>query len=130
MSIKHSGMILALLENNCLPKILSGSSAGSIYGSYVAVRSDDEIRNGLTPETLMDITVCASKPWIAAISLLQNGHIWDPDNHCCVHADAWIEWCQWENLAQHPADCHTDAVVFLAAVQVCIAGASRFAQAT
>ena len=39
----HLGVIKALWENNLLPRVLSGSSAGSIIAAMAAVRSDAEL---------------------------------------------------------------------------------------
>ncbi|HEY0975167.1 MAG TPA: DUF3336 domain-containing protein [Solimonas sp.] len=45
----HLGVIKALHEQKLLPRVLSGSSAGSIIASAVAVRHDDEIGAMLAP---------------------------------------------------------------------------------
>lgn len=47
----HSGVAKALWENNVLPRIISGSSAGSIVASVVCTRTDEEL-----PETLYEFT--------------------------------------------------------------------------
>eukprot|EP01126_Amoeba_proteus_P050322 TRINITY_DN5935_c0_g1_i5.p1 TRINITY_DN5935_c0_g1~~TRINITY_DN5935_c0_g1_i5.p1 ORF type:complete len:470 (+),score=65.14 TRINITY_DN5935_c0_g1_i5:729-2138(+) len=39
----HIGVIKALFENDMLPRVISGSSVGSIIASIVAVRNDDEL---------------------------------------------------------------------------------------
>ncbi|KAF7541163.1 hypothetical protein G7054_g872 [Neopestalotiopsis clavispora] len=39
----HIGVLKALFENNLLPRIISGASAGSIVCSVVCTRTDDEI---------------------------------------------------------------------------------------
>ncbi len=45
----HLGVIKALHEQQLLPRVLSGSSAGSIIASAIAVRNDDEISAMLAP---------------------------------------------------------------------------------
>lgn len=44
----HAGVIKALVENNLLPNVIAGSSAGSIIAGVVAVRTDDEVLEFLT----------------------------------------------------------------------------------
>uniref|UniRef100_M4B7J6 PNPLA domain-containing protein n=1 Tax=Hyaloperonospora arabidopsidis (strain Emoy2) TaxID=559515 RepID=M4B7J6_HYAAE len=38
----HAGVIKALVENNLLPNVIAGSSAGSILAGAIGVRNDDE----------------------------------------------------------------------------------------
>jgi TAG lipase/steryl ester hydrolase/phospholipase A2/LPA acyltransferase len=47
----HSGVAKALWENNVLPRIMSGSSAGSIVASVICTKTDAEL-----PETLYEFT--------------------------------------------------------------------------
>ncbi|GLE03090.1 hypothetical protein PINS_up011969 [Pythium insidiosum] len=51
----HSGVIKALNENNLLPNVIAGSSAGSIVAGIVGVRTDDEISEFFTDPDL-DLT--------------------------------------------------------------------------
>ncbi|KAJ0394490.1 hypothetical protein P43SY_009535 [Pythium insidiosum] len=51
----HSGVIKALNENNLLPNVIAGSSAGSIVAGIVGVRTDDEIAEFFTDPDL-DLT--------------------------------------------------------------------------
>jgi len=46
----HIGVVKALWENNLLPKVISGSSAGSIISAVLCARTDDEI-----PETISEM---------------------------------------------------------------------------
>jgi TAG lipase/steryl ester hydrolase/phospholipase A2/LPA acyltransferase len=43
LGLYHSGVIMALHENKLLPKIISGSSVGSIFAAFVGTRTDEEI---------------------------------------------------------------------------------------
>ena len=47
LGLYHFGIIKALIEQNILPKIISGASAGAVVGSYIAARSDEEILKDL-----------------------------------------------------------------------------------
>eukprot|EP01084_Bolivina_argentea_P120172 212994_1 len=42
MGLYHTGVLKALIENNMLPRVLSGASAGSICASLVSTRNDSE----------------------------------------------------------------------------------------
>lgn len=42
LGLYHIGVIKALFENNLLPKIIAGSSAGSIMAAMICTRTDDE----------------------------------------------------------------------------------------
>lgn len=47
----HSGVIKALAEQNLLPNVIAGSSAGSIVAGTIGVRTDDEITEFFSNET-------------------------------------------------------------------------------
>lgn len=48
----HLGVIKALLEQNLLPRVLSGSSAGSLVAAMVGTRTDEEIHALFEPGSL------------------------------------------------------------------------------
>ncbi|KAF4040850.1 Patatin-like phospholipase [Phytophthora infestans] len=48
----HAGVIKALVENNLLPNVVAGSSAGSILAGAIAVRHDDEVLEFLSGENV------------------------------------------------------------------------------
>lgn len=39
----HLGVVKTLLENNCLPRIVCGSSIGSLIAALVCIHTDDEL---------------------------------------------------------------------------------------
>ena len=45
--VKHLGVIAALYRENLLPRIVCGTSAGSIVAATVCVKSDDELSSPL-----------------------------------------------------------------------------------
>jgi TAG lipase/steryl ester hydrolase/phospholipase A2/LPA acyltransferase len=53
----HSGVIKALWENNLLPRIISGSSAGSIIASVVCAKTDEELPEALDAFCTGDLEV-------------------------------------------------------------------------
>ncbi len=47
MGLYHNGVMKALIENDLLPRVVSGASAGSIVASIVATRNDSECKSFL-----------------------------------------------------------------------------------
>jgi TAG lipase/steryl ester hydrolase/phospholipase A2/LPA acyltransferase len=43
----HAGVVKALVENNLMPRVIGGASAGSILAAMIGTRTDDELLNGL-----------------------------------------------------------------------------------
>eukprot|EP00520_Triparma_pacifica_P014885 CAMPEP_0118656336 /NCGR_PEP_ID=MMETSP0785-20121206/13438_1 /TAXON_ID=91992 /ORGANISM="Bolidomonas pacifica, Strain CCMP 1866" /LENGTH=633 /DNA_ID=CAMNT_0006549195 /DNA_START=379 /DNA_END=2280 /DNA_ORIENTATION=+ len=43
----HAGVVKALLENNLMPRVIGGASAGSILCAMIGTRTDDEMFDGL-----------------------------------------------------------------------------------
>ena len=50
LGLYHLGVVKALLENDVLPDLLSGTSAGAVVGSFVCTRSDAELRHALSDD--------------------------------------------------------------------------------
>lgn len=48
----HAGVIKALVEEDVLPDVISGASAGSIVAALVGTRSNEELLEMLTPEVI------------------------------------------------------------------------------
>eukprot|EP00500_Bicosoecida_sp_ms1_P003676 CAMPEP_0203813622 /NCGR_PEP_ID=MMETSP0115-20131106/4822_1 /ASSEMBLY_ACC=CAM_ASM_000227 /TAXON_ID=33651 /ORGANISM="Bicosoecid sp, Strain ms1" /LENGTH=782 /DNA_ID=CAMNT_0050722497 /DNA_START=139 /DNA_END=2484 /DNA_ORIENTATION=+ len=55
MGLYHLGVIQALLKEGLLPRVISGSSAGSIITAVIGTRTDEELRTVLEKGT-MDLT--------------------------------------------------------------------------
>ena len=45
MSLYHAGVLKALFDNNLLPKIICGTSAGSVIASVICTRHGEEFNN-------------------------------------------------------------------------------------
>ena len=39
----HAGVIKALLEEDLLPRVISGSSVGSVYAGFICTKTDSEL---------------------------------------------------------------------------------------
>lgn len=58
----HFGVIKALLDNDSLPSIISGTSGGGLIAALACTRTDDELRQLLVPQLARKITACED-PW-------------------------------------------------------------------
>ena len=47
LSMSHCGVIRVLAQNDCLPKVISGTSGGAILAGYLAVITDNQIKNNI-----------------------------------------------------------------------------------
>ncbi|SCZ88763.1 BZ3500_MvSof-1268-A1-R1_Chr10-3g03080 [Microbotryum saponariae] len=54
----HFGVVRALLDTNTLPRVVTGTSAGSIVAAFLCTRTDDELRRLLVPELADRISAC------------------------------------------------------------------------
>ncbi len=88
MGCYHFGTIKALLEENILPHIISGTSAGSVVAAMVCTRTDEEIERDLSPEILADKMTCFSRSWPDRLrSVYENGYLFDRED--------WMELISW-----------------------------------
>jgi NTE family protein len=62
----HVGVVRALLDADLLPRVMSGSSGGAIVGSIVCSHTDEELRELLKPEQLLERMNVTSKRNIIA----------------------------------------------------------------
>jgi len=84
----HFGIVKALMEQDCLPDIISGTSAGSVIGALVCTRSADELKRDFKPEVLQPHLTCFSKRWPDRLkSLWHNGHLFDNQD--------WLDLIRW-----------------------------------
>ena len=88
MGLYHFGHLVGLMETDSLPNIISGTSAGSVVGSIVCTRTDDELKRDMTPEVLGEKMKCFARPWGERIkSLWQNG--------CLFSFEEWMDMIKW-----------------------------------
>ena len=45
MGMYHYGVVKTLYEQGIMPKIIAGSSAGSLVASFIATKKDEELEN-------------------------------------------------------------------------------------
>lgn len=58
----HFGLVKALLDNDLLPRIISGTSGGGLIAALTCTRTDDELRRLIVPQLAAKITACED-PW-------------------------------------------------------------------
>lgn len=88
MGLYHCGHVRALLETGCLPRIVSGTSAGSILGAILCTRTDDELVEVLRPEVIHKHTTCFDRPWWDRLkSVYKTGNMFDMNE--------WMEKIKW-----------------------------------
>ena len=66
LAFHHFGVIRALVEAKCLPRIISGASGGAMVGGWLCVRSDQEVLDLFTPEMSKYITP-SNDSWLTRI---------------------------------------------------------------
>ncbi|KAL5356396.1 patatin-like phospholipase domain-containing protein [Aspergillus floccosus] len=54
----HFGVVRALLDNNVLPEIITGTSGGALVAALVATRTDEELKQLLVPALAHRIRAC------------------------------------------------------------------------
>lgn len=64
----HFGVVKALLDAKLLPRVIAGTSCGSLIAALVCTRTDEELRNLLVPELSRNITACEEGFFVSNIS--------------------------------------------------------------
>ncbi|KAM7192550.1 protein of unknown function (DUF3336) domain containing protein [Rhypophila sp. PSN 637] len=54
----HFGVVKALLDEDCLPDIITGTSGGALVAALVATRTNEELKQLLVPSLAHHITAC------------------------------------------------------------------------
>ena len=88
MGCYHFGTIKALFQENILPHIISGTSAGSVVASMVCTRTDEEIRRDLRPDILVDKLKCFSASWPDRFRNVV-------DKGCLFDKEEWLTLIKW-----------------------------------
>jgi TAG lipase/steryl ester hydrolase/phospholipase A2/LPA acyltransferase len=74
----HMGVVKALFENRLLPRIIAGSSVGSIVASIISVRTDKELTETFKHLDEFDLKFFSEHKTINFIrNFLQRGHVHD-----------------------------------------------------
>jgi predicted acylesterase/phospholipase RssA len=54
LGVFHGGVVKALVEHDLLPEVISGASAGSIIAALVGTRTNEELKEMLTPQAVFE----------------------------------------------------------------------------
>lgn len=83
----HFGVIKALLENDLLPEIISGTSGGGIVAALAATRTNEELHELLVPELAQRITACNESMSVYINRFIKTGARFDSVD--------WAKKCLW-----------------------------------
>eukprot|EP00834_Sanchytrium_tribonematis_P003859 NODE_166_length_14584_cov_1.124750.p2 type:complete len:500 gc:universal NODE_166_length_14584_cov_1.124750:4053-2554(-) len=76
----HVGVIKSLFENNCLPKVLSGASGGSLFGSVLATWRDEELKEFFNPNFHTFFRPCEESNWVKLRRSFNEGKFFEERN--------------------------------------------------
>ncbi|KAJ2662920.1 hypothetical protein IWW48_001628 [Coemansia sp. RSA 1200] len=77
MGWKHLGVARCLLDEARLPRVISGTSAGSVVAAMLATHTDDELRKIIRPEFVKYMTACQGSSSLKLWRWLTKGHYFD-----------------------------------------------------
>ena len=84
----HLGAVQAYKKTGILPKIMSGSSMGSIIAAFTCTRTEEEFERDSQPGVLQPRLYGCGTPWSDRIDkLIKTGAMWDKDE--------WLEGAKW-----------------------------------
>ncbi|KAI9226923.1 MAG: lipase [Piptocephalis tieghemiana] len=83
----HFGVIKALIHAGMLPKVIAGTSAGSLIAAITCVRTDEELLGILRPDLHSRIRACTDSIMTCAQRFHRTGATFDPH--------AWARVMQW-----------------------------------
>lgn len=74
----HLGVVKALFEHGLLPRIIAGTSVGSIVAAIVCVRTNDELKNSFLHLDELDIAFFNESETVKLLkNFLKHGHAYD-----------------------------------------------------
>ena len=89
LAMYHMGVVRALLEQRMLPRVISGTSGGSIVAGFLAQRTDEELLRDVCVDT---ISTCLPERWFPPLheqvaSFIQHGFlVKSTDFEACARA--------------------------------------------
>jgi predicted acylesterase/phospholipase RssA len=88
MGMYHFGHLQGLMETDCLPHIVSGTSAGAVVAAIVCTRTNEELRRDLRPEVAGPKMKCFARSWSERLkSVWKNGRMFS--------GEEWLDMIQW-----------------------------------
>ena len=99
MGLYHFGVIRGLAQEGLLPRIVSGTSAGSVVGALVCTRTNDDLPHVLDPKVIGPRMTCFDRPWKERlVSLWKHGNMFD--------IDEWKKKIEWYDECQKEQEQH------------------------
>jgi len=84
----HLGIVQAFKKENVLPKIMAGSSMGSIIAAFTCTRTEEEFERDMKPEVFQQCVYEMGTTWSTKINrLIKTGAM-------CDH-DKWFKEAMW-----------------------------------
>ncbi|KAJ1873495.1 hypothetical protein LPJ55_002243 [Coemansia sp. RSA 990] len=77
MGWKHLGVARCLLDEARLPRVISGTSAGSLVAALLGTHTDSELRQIIRPELVKYMTACQGSEWKRLTRWLCKGYYFD-----------------------------------------------------
>lgn len=118
---RHFGVVKALLEQNLLPNIVTGTSGGGLIAALVCTRTNEELKELLVPRLADKITACHEKfpDWL--IRMYKTGARFDAkdwaERSCwftmgsLTFKEAYQRTGKILNISTVPADPHSPAIL-------------------
>lgn len=82
LGLHHFGLLEALIQMKRLPKIISGTSAGSVAAAFVCTRTEEEVLNQIRDLKKMEVFASPFEPnnwWSRFLHFFRHGHTVDFD---------------------------------------------------
>jgi len=86
-SFYHLGVVSSLKKHRLLPKVISGTSAGSLVAAMICVRNDEELDEILKPSVAAHTQLNDEPFGVIFMRLWKQGTLWDHHN--------WSEKLKW-----------------------------------
>ncbi|KLU88989.1 patatin-like phospholipase domain-containing protein [Magnaporthiopsis poae ATCC 64411] len=83
----HFGVVRALLDEDLLPDVITGTSGGALVAALVATRTDDELKKLLVPSLAVHITACREPITVWVRRWWKTGARFDSVD--------WVRQCAW-----------------------------------
>ncbi|CAK9435448.1 uncharacterized protein LODBEIA_P01750 [Lodderomyces beijingensis] len=117
----HFGIAKALLDQDLLPNIISGTSGGGLIASLLCTRTDEELKKLLVPQLARKITACEDPWYIWIPRLLRTGArfdaiAWARKSNFFTHGSTTFEEAAATtgrklNISTVPADPHSPVIL-------------------
>jgi len=97
----HFGVVKALLDSNLLPRVIAGTSCGSLIAAFVCTRTDEELKTLLNPSLAKRITACEEPFRIWFRRFLQTGARFDTVDWARKASNSWSLVCLLSHLGTY-----------------------------